>query len=267
MDTADGQAPAGMAATQVSAAEQARYLRQTLVAGFGAKGQKRVRGASVLVVGTGGLGSPVIQYLAAAGIGRLGLVDDDVVEETNLHRQVIHGLGARGKSKAESAAHAAKALAGDLVQIETHAVRLTVDNARDVIDRYDIIVDCTDNFPTRYLISDIAADLGRPVVWGSILGADAQVSVFWSRPPSGGGVTLRDLFPQEPAPGSVPTCTEVGVLGPLCGQAGSTMAMEALKLAAKVGRPLLGRILIINALRATFDQVVIRPDANEGLWG
>ena len=267
MNIADSEASAGVTAARVLGdAEQARYLRQTLVAGFGPAGQKRVRDASVLVVGTGGLGSPVIQYLAAAGIGRLGLVDDDVVEETNLHRQVIHKLEARGTSKVVSAGHAARALAGDLVKIETHEVRLGPKNARDLIGGYEVVVDCPDNFPTRYLINDVAADLGRPVVWGSILGADAQVSVFWSRPPKGEGVTLRDLFPKEPEPGSVPTCAEAGVLGPLCGQAGSTMAMEALKLAAKVGRPLLGRVLIINALRATFDEIVIRPNPTEGIW-
>lgn len=235
-----------------------RYARQMLLPELGTAGQRRLNAARVLVVGAGGLGSPVIQYLAAAGIGTLGVIDDDVVEESNLHRQVIHRLDDVGLPKVDSAARRVAEIAGDLVAVERHGERLTADNAREVLGAYDIIVDGADNFPTRYLVSDVAAELNRPVVWGSILGFDAQVSLFWANPPGSVGVTLRDLFPLAPPPGSVPSCGEAGVMGALCGQAGSLMAMEVLKVAATMGKPLLGRVVVINALDSTFREIALR---------
>lgn len=242
----------------------ARYLRQIRLPEVGLTGQERLRRARVLVLGAGGLGAPVLQYLAAAGVGTLGLVDDDVVEETNLHRQVIHDLDSIGTSKVTSAAARVHAQAGAEVSIEEFPLRLTEDNAADLIGRFDLVVDGTDNFPTRYLVSDVAAQLNVPVVWGSILGFNAQVSVFWARPPQAtAGYTLRDLFPTPPAPGTVPSCAEAGVFGALCGQAGSVMAMEAIKLIAEIGEPLYGRVMVIDALRARTDVIELRPGGAE----
>lgn len=245
------------------AGEARRYARQLLLPQLGASGQARLREGRVLVIGAGGLGSPVLEYLAAAGVGTLGVIDDDSVEESNLHRQVVHSLADVGRSKVESAAERIRDLAGDMVRVEPHKYRLTAENAREVLGRYDVIVDGADNFPTRYLVSDVAAELGVPVVWGSILGFDAQVSVFWSDPPAGTAVTLRDVFPGPPPPGTVPSCGEAGVIGALCGQAGSVMAMEALKLTARFGQPLLGRLLVIDALSARYTEVPLRPDGEQ----
>lgn len=248
--------PAGSLSRQ----ESARYARQLLLPQLGVAGQARLRAGRVLVIGAGGLGSPVLEYLAAAGVGTLGIIDDDVVEESNLHRQVIHSLSGEGQPKVESAASRIRALTGGLTQVETHNYRLGPKNAHEVLGHYDVVVDGADNFPTRYLVADVTANLGVPVVWGSILGFDAQVSVFWSQPPVGAGVTLRDVFPNPPAPGVVPSCGEAGVIGALCGQAGSVMAMEAIKLVARFGEPLLGKLLVIDALGARYVEVPLRPD-------
>ena len=238
-----------------------RSARHLLLPGIGLTGQRRLRSARVCVLGAGGLGAPVLQYLAAAGVGTIGVVDDDEVDLSNLQRQVVHGSSDVGRRKVDSAADAVAAIDPGVVVVR-HDVRLTRENAADVLAGYDVLVDGTDNFPTRYLVSDTAAALGVPVVWGSVLRFDAQVSVFWSAPPSGAGVTLRDLFPREPRPDEVPSCAEAGVLGALCGQVGSLMATEVVKLVCGVGEPLLGRVLVVDALRARWSQVPVVPRAD-----
>ncbi len=240
--------------------QRVRSARHLLLPGIGLTGQRRLRSARVCVLGAGGLGAPVLQYLAAAGVGTIGVVDDDEVDLSNLQRQVVHGSSDVGRRKVDSAADAVAAIDPGVVVVR-HDVRLTRENAADVLAGYDVLVDGTDNFPTRYLVSDTAAALGVPVVWGSVLRFDAQVSVFWSAPPSGAGVTLRDLFPHEPRPDEVPSCAEAGVLGALCGQVGSLMATEVVKLVCGVGEPLLGRVLVVDALRARWSQVPVVPRA------
>ena len=242
---------------ELTDAQRVRSARHLLLPGIGLTGQRRLRSARVCVLGAGGLGAPVLQYLAAAGVGMLGVVDDDVVDESNLQRQVVHGVADVGRRKVDSAADAVAAI-DPTVLVVRHDVRLTRDNAADVLAGYDVVVDGTDNFPTRYLVSDTAAALGVPVVWGSVLRFDAQVSVFWSAAP-GGGVTLRDLFPREPGPDEVPSCAEAGVLGAMCGQVGSLMATEVVKLVCGVGEPLLGRVLVLDALRARWTEVPLAP--------
>jgi len=237
--------------------QTARAARHLLLPGVGLEGQRRLRAARVGVIGAGGLGAPVLQYLAAAGVGTLGIVDDDVVDVSNLQRQVIHATSDVGRSKVDSAARTVRALDPDVVVVP-HRTRLTRENAADVLAGYDVLVDGTDNFPTRYLVSDTAAALGVPVVWGSVLRFDAQVSVFWSAAP-GGGVTLRDLFPVEPGPDEVPSCAEAGVLGALCGQVGSLMATEVVKLVCGLGEPLVGRVLVLDAWRSRWSELPLRP--------
>ncbi|NKX92643.1 adenylyltransferase/sulfurtransferase MoeZ [Sanguibacter hominis ATCC BAA-789] len=231
-----------------------RFSRHLLLAGFGEEAQRRVRNARVCVLGAGGLGSPAISYLVAAGVGTLGVVDDDVVALSNLQRQVLHRTEDVGTLKTRSAARAARALDPG-VDVVLHDVRLTEANADEILRGYDLVLDGTDNFDTRYLVSDACARLGLPVVWASVLQMDAQVSVFWADAPDGRGVTLRDLFPEPPAPGSVPSCSQAGVLGAMCGQVGSLMATEAIKLVAGVGDVLLGRVLVIDALRSRWTEV------------
>ncbi len=244
---------------ELTAEQMARGSRHLLLPGIGLVGQRRLRSARVCVLGAGGLGAPVLQYLAAAGVGTLGIVDDDVVDVSNLQRQVIHGSSDVGRSKVDSARDAVHDLDPSIVVVP-HAVRLTSDNATEILGGYDLVVDGTDNFPTRYLVSDAAAELGIPVVWGSVLRFDAQVSVFWSAAP-GGGVTLRDLFPVEPRPDEVPSCAEAGVLGALCGQVGSLMATEVVKLVCGLGEPLIGRVLVLDALRSRWTEVPLAPSS------
>lgn len=251
---------------QLTREQAARASRHVLLPGLGVTGQRRLRAARVLVVGAGGLGAPVLQYLAAAGIGTLGVVDDDVVDVSNLQRQVIHGTADVGRPKVDSARDAVAAL-DPSVEVVTHPVRLDDENADALLAGYDVVVDGTDNFPTRYLVSDAAARLGVPVVWGSVLRFDAQVSVFWSAPPQGvPAVTLRDLFPAPPPPDEVPSCAEAGVVGALCGQVGALMATEVVKLVAGLGEPLLGRVLVLDAWRARWSEVplVARGAARAG---
>jgi len=231
-----------------------RFSRHLLLAGFGEEAQRRVRNARVCVLGAGGLGSPAISYLVAAGVGTLGVVDDDVVALSNLQRQVLHRTEDVGTLKTRSAARAARALDPG-VDVVLHDVRLTEANADEILRGYDLVLDGTDNFDTRYLVSDACARLGLPVVWASVLQMDAQVSVFWADAPDGRGVTLRDLFPEPPAPGNVPSCSQAGVLGAMCGQVGSLMATEAIKLVAGIGDILLGRVLVIDALRSRWTEV------------
>ncbi|MHA7191701.1 molybdopterin-synthase adenylyltransferase MoeB [Arthrobacter sp. MDT2-16] len=239
----------------LSQEETLRYSRHLIIPGFGTEAQLRLKNARVLVIGAGGLGSPALLYLAAAGVGTLGIVDDDDVELSNLQRQVIHGMPDLGRSKAASARDSIHAL-NPLVDVVLHEERLDRWNALEIFAGYDLIVDGTDNFATRYLVNDATAILGKPYVWGSILRFDGQVSVFWQDH----GPTYRDLYPEAPPPGSVPSCAEGGVLGVLCGQIGSVMVNEAVKLITGVGRPLLGRVLVFDALDMSWRELRVRPD-------
>ncbi len=244
-----------------------RYSRHVLLEQLGRTGQRRLRGASVLVMGAGGLGAPILAYLGAAGVATIGVVDDDVVEITNLQRQVIHTSAGVGRAKVDSAADFVGGLNDD-VQTVRHHLRMDESNALDIIGDYDLVLDGTDNFPTRYLVSDTCAAEGIPLIWGSILRFNAQVSVFWSRPPADArgpdgepypAVTLRDLFPVPPPEGTTPSCGEAGVLGAMCGQVGSLMAAEAIKLITGIGEPLLGRVAVLDVLAARWHEVPLRP--------
>jgi molybdopterin/thiamine biosynthesis adenylyltransferase/rhodanese-related sulfurtransferase len=235
--------------------ETLRYSRHLLLPEFGIQAQRRLKNARVLVIGAGGLGSPALLYLAAAGVGTLGIIDDDTVELSNLQRQVIHGVTDVGSSKAESARRSVLEL-NPLVTVVLHPVRLDASNALEIFAGYDLILDGTDNFATRYLVNDAAEILGKPYVWGSILRFDGQVSVFWGQY----GPTYRDLYPEAPPPGSVPSCAEGGVLGVLCAQIGSVMVNEAIKLITGSGTTLLGRVLVLNALDMVWRQIRVRKD-------
>lgn len=232
-----------------------RYARHLTLPGIGPLGQRRLGNARVLVVGAGGLGSPALQYLAAAGVGTIGIVDDDVVSASNLQRQVVHRTADVGRSKAESAAEAVAAL-NPLVEVRTHPVRLGADNAVDIIGGYDLVLDGADNFATRYVVNDAAALTGTPCVWGSILRFEGQVSVFWA----GHGPTYRDLYPEAPPDGEVPSCAEGGVFGMLPATVGSVMVTEAVKLLTGTGEPLLGRILFHDALAMTWREMRLAAD-------
>jgi molybdopterin/thiamine biosynthesis adenylyltransferase/rhodanese-related sulfurtransferase len=251
----DGLPPLVDASGTLTQDETLRYSRHLIIPGFGVDAQLRLRNARVLVIGAGGLGSPALLYLAAAGVGTLGIVDDDDVELSNLQRQVIHGMPDLGRSKAESARDSILEL-NPLVEVILHQERLDRSNALALFGGYDLIVDGTDNFATRYLVNDAAAILGKPYVWGSILRFDGQVSVFWQDH----GPTYRDLYPEAPPPGSVPSCAEGGVLGVLCAQIGSVMVNEAIKLITGVGTTLLGRVLVFNALDMSWRELRVRPD-------
>jgi adenylyltransferase/sulfurtransferase len=226
-------------------------------------GQKKLRAASVLIIGAGGLGCPIALYLTAAGIGRLGLVDFDVVDRTNLQRQILYGESVVGVPKVEAAAERLKDLNPD-VEIETYPERLTSENALQIMSDYDIIIDGTDNFPTRYLTNDAAVILGKPYIYGSIFRFEGQVSVFLSRPFNGfdRGPCYRCLFPSPPPPGAVPSCAEGGVLGVLPGIVGALQAAEAIKLIVGIGEPLIGKLLLIDTLRMEFRAVRIRRNPN-----
>ncbi|HHV19933.1 MAG TPA: molybdopterin-synthase adenylyltransferase MoeB [Propionibacterium sp.] len=235
--------------------EIARYQRHLGLADVGVDGQRRLKNARVLLVGAGGLGSPALQYLAAAGVGTLGTIDDDDVDLSNLQRQVIHSMADIGRPKVASAADRVAAI-NPLVTVVQHGERLTADNVLELIADYDLVLDGTDNFATRYLVSDAAEVLRKPVVWGAILRFHGQLSVFWA----GRGPTYRDLFPEPPDPASVPSCAEAGVLGVLPGTIGTLMATEALKLILGRGEPLLGRLLVYDALGASVRSMRILPD-------
>ncbi|MHA7141231.1 molybdopterin-synthase adenylyltransferase MoeB [Arthrobacter sp. Sr33] len=239
----------------LSREETERYSRHLIIPGFGLTAQQRLKNARVLVIGAGGLGSPALLYLAAAGVGTIGIVDDDVVDVSNLQRQIIHGVSNVGQPKAQSAAESIAEL-NPLVTVQQHVVRLDNSNALQIFAEYDLILDGTDNFATRYLVSDAAEILGKPYVWGSILRFDGQVSVFWAQH----GPSYRDLYPDAPPPGSVPSCAEGGVLGVLCAQIGSVMVNEAIKLITGTGVSLLGRVLIFDALEMTWREVRVRRD-------
>ncbi|MBR8744162.1 adenylyltransferase/sulfurtransferase MoeZ [Nocardiopsis sp. MG754419] len=242
-------------AAELTVDEVRRYSRHLIIPDVGMDGQKRLKNAKVLVVGAGGLGSPALLYLAAAGVGTLGIIDFDVVDESNLQRQIIHGQSDVGRPKAESARDSIKE-ANPHVEVVLHQERLESDNALDILAGYDLILDGTDNFATRYLVNDAAVILNKPYVWGSIYRFDGQVSVFWNEY----GPQYRDLYPEPPPPGMVPSCAEGGVLGVLCASIGSVMVNEAIKLITGIGDPLVGRLLIFDALEMTWREVKVRKD-------
>jgi len=235
--------------------EVRRYSRHLIIPDIAMVGQKRLKNAKVLCVGAGGLGSPALMYLAAAGVGTLGIVEFDVVDESNLQRQIIHGQSDIGRPKAESARDSVREI-NPLVNVVVHDTRLDNENVLEIFAQYDLIVDGTDNFATRYLVNDAAVLLDKPYVWGSIYRFDGQASVFWNSY----GPNYRDLYPDPPPPGMVPSCAEGGVLGVLCASIGSIMATEAIKLITGVGDPLVGRLVIYDALEMTYNQVKIRKD-------
>jgi len=242
--------------------ELRRYGRHLVLPEVGMEGQQRLKASSVLLVGAGGLGSPLALYLAAAGVGRLGLVDFDRVDETNLQRQVLHGSSALGRGKLESA----RARLSDInpyIHIETYELRLARDNAFDVLRGYDVVADGTDNFATRYLVNDACTLLGIPNVFGSIFRFEGQATVFDARQ----GPCYRCLYPEPPPPGLVPSCAEGGVLGVLPGVIGTIQATETLKLILGVGEPLIGRLLLFDALAMSFRELVLRKDPECPLCG
>ncbi|WIY03354.1 adenylyltransferase/sulfurtransferase MoeZ [Amycolatopsis mongoliensis] len=246
-------------AAELTKEEVARYSRHLIIPDVGVTGQKRLKNAKVLVIGAGGLGSPALLYLAAAGVGTLGIVDFDVVDESNLQRQVIHGQSDVGKLKAASAQESIAEI-NPLVKVHLHTDRLDSSNALEIFEQYDLIVDGTDNFATRYLVNDAAVLLGKPYVWGSIFRFEGQVSVFWEDAPNGKGLNYRDLYPEPPPPGMVPSCAEGGVLGVLCASIGSIMVTEAIKLITGIGETLLGRLISYDALEMKYREVKIRKD-------
>jgi adenylyltransferase/sulfurtransferase len=246
-------------AAELTKEEVARYSRHLIIPDVGVDGQKRLKNAKVLVVGAGGLGSPALLYLAAAGVGTLGVVDFDIVDESNLQRQVIHGQSDIGKPKAESARDSVAEI-NPFVKVVLHQTHLNSENALDIFRDYDLILDGTDNFATRYLVNDAAVLLGKPYVWGSIFRFEGQVSVFWEDAPNGQGLNYRDLYPEPPPPGMVPSCAEGGVLGVLCASIGSVMVTEAIKLLTGIGDPLLGRLMVYDALEMSYRTIKIRKD-------
>ncbi|MGI5502797.1 adenylyltransferase/sulfurtransferase MoeZ [Lentzea sp. CA-135723] len=246
-------------AAELTKEEVARYSRHLIIPDVGVDGQKRLKNAKVLVVGAGGLGSPALLYLAAAGVGTLGVVDFDVVDESNLQRQVIHGQSDVGRPKAESARDSVAEI-NPFVKVILHQTHLNSENALDIFRDYDLILDGTDNFATRYLVNDAAVLLGKPYVWGSIFRFEGQVSVFWEDAPNGQGLNYRDLYPEPPPPGMVPSCAEGGVLGVLCASIGSIMVTEAIKLLTGIGDPLLGRLMVYDALEMSYRTIKIRKD-------
>jgi adenylyltransferase/sulfurtransferase len=249
-------------AIELSHEEIKRYSRHLIMPEVGLSGQKKLKAASVLLIGTGGLGSPLAIYLAAAGIGKIGLVDYDVVDHTNLHRQIIHGTASVGRLKVESA----KARMLDVnpdIDVVTYNEPFTSENAMRIAKDYDVIVDGTDNFPTRYLTNDVCVLLGKPNVYGSIFRFEGQASVFYAKE----GPCYRCLFPEPPPPGLVPSCAEGGVLGILPGTIGTIQATETIKLILGVGDPLIGRLLLYDALAMTFEEVKLRKNPNCAVCG
>ena len=246
-------------ALQLSRDEVARYSRHLIIPDLGVDGQKRLKNARVLVIGAGGLGAPTLLYLAAAGVGTIGIVDFDVVDESNLQRQIIHGVADVGRSKAQSARDSIAAI-NPLIEVRLHEFRLDRSNAVELFEQYDLILDGTDNFATRYLVNDAAVLARKPYVWGSIYRFDGQVSVFWEDAPNGRGLNYRDLYPEPPPPGMVPSCAEGGVLGIICASVASVMGTEAIKLITGIGEPLLGRLMIYDALEMSYRTIKIRKD-------
>jgi adenylyltransferase/sulfurtransferase len=242
--------------------EVRRYSRHLIIPDVAMAGQQRLMNAKVLCVGAGGLGSPALMYLAAAGVGTIGIVEFDTVDESNLQRQIIHGQSDIGKSKAQSA----KAKISEInpnVNVITHETRLDNSNVKEIFSQYDIIVDGTDNFATRYLVNDACVILNKPYVWGSIYRFDGQASVFWAEY----GPCYRCLYPEPPPPGMVPSCAEGGVLGVLCATIGSIQTTEAIKVITGIGEPMIGSLMIYDALDMSFRKIKVRKDPNCPLCG
>jgi adenylyltransferase/sulfurtransferase len=239
----------------LSVDEVRRYSRHLIIPDVAMAGQQRMMNAKVLCVGAGGLGSPALMYLAAAGIGTLGIVEFDTVDESNLQRQIIHGQSDIGKSKAQSAKEKIAEI-NPFVNVILHETRLDNSNVMEIFSQYDIIVDGTDNFATRYLVNDACVLLKKPYVWGSIYRFDGQASVFWAEY----GPCYRCLYPEPPPPGMVPSCAEGGVLGVLCATIGSIQTTEAIKVLTGVGEPLIGSLMVYDALDMTFRKIKVRKD-------
>lgn len=240
---------------QLTKDDYERYSRHLILPEVGLEGQKRLKAAAVLCIGTGGLGSPLLLYLAAAGIGRIGIVDFDVVDHSNLQRQVIHGTSWVGKPKIESAKNRIHEINPDC-QVDLYETRISSENALDILKPYDVVVDGTDNFPTRYLVNDACVLLNKPNVYGSIFRFEGQATVFNYE----GGPNYRDLYPEPPPPGMVPSCAEGGVLGVLCGIIGTIQATETVKIIIGQGNTLSGRLMLYNALDMSFRELKLRPN-------
>ena len=249
-------------AAELTVDEVRRYSRHLIIPEIGMDGQKRLKNAKVLCVGAGGLGSPGLLYMAAAGVGTLGIIDFDVVDESNLQRQVIHGQSDIGRSKAQSARDSIKEI-NPLVKVVLHEERLDTSNVMEIFAQYDLIVDGTDNFATRYLVNDAAVLLGKPYIWGSIYRFDGQASVFWAEH----GPCYRCLYPEAPPPGMVPSCAEGGVLGVLCGSVGALQVNEAIKMIVGIGEPLVGRLMIYDALEMQYRSVKVHKDPDCAVCG
>lgn len=253
-------------ATELTNDEVRRYSRHLIIPDVGMDGQKRLKNAKVLVIGAGGLGSPALLYLAAAGVGTLGIAEFDEVDESNLQRQIIHGQSDIGKSKAISAKESI-AETNPLVKVIVHEERLDNDNVLGIFEQYDLIVDGTDNFATRYMVNDAAYFLKKPYVWGSIYRFDGQASVFWPTLEGQDAPCYRCLYPEPPPPGMVPSCAEGGVLGVLCASIGSIQVNEAIKLLTGIGDPLVGKLMIYDALEMEYRKLKVRKDPNCALCG
>jgi sulfur-carrier protein adenylyltransferase/sulfurtransferase len=249
-------------APELTPEEIRRYSRHLIIPDVAMTGQKRLKNARVLAVGAGGLGSPTLMYLAAAGVGTLGIIDFDVVDESNLQRQVIHGQSDVGRPKAISAAESVREI-NPLLTVNVHEERLENSNVMEIFSQYDLIVDGTDNFATRYMVNDACVLLNKPYIWGSIYRFDGQASVFWSEH----GPCYRCLYPEPPPPGMVPSCAEGGVLGVLCASIGSIQVNEAIKVLTGIGEPLVGRLMIYDALEMTYRSVKVRKDPECAICG
>jgi sulfur-carrier protein adenylyltransferase/sulfurtransferase len=249
-------------AAELTVDEVKRYSRHLIIPEVGMTGQKRLKNAKVLCVGAGGLGSPALLYLAAAGVGTLGVIDFDVVDESNLQRQVIHGQSDVGRPKAISARDSITEI-NPYVNVIVYQEQLSVDNVMEIFSQFDLIVDGTDNFATRYMVNDACVLLGKPYVWGSIFRFDGQASVFWAEH----GPCYRCLYPDPPPPGMVPSCAEGGVLGVLCASIGSIQVNEAIKVITGIGEPLAGRLMIYDALEMSYRTVRVRKDPECAICG
>ncbi|MEV6932057.1 adenylyltransferase/sulfurtransferase MoeZ [Dactylosporangium sp. NPDC051485] len=249
-------------AADLSVDEVRRYSRHLIIPDVGVAGQKRLKNAKVLCVGAGGLGSPALMYLAAAGVGTLGIIEFDTVDESNLQRQIIHGQSDIGRPKAESARDSVLEI-NPYVNVVLHNEALSNDNVLEIFAQYDLIIDGTDNFATRYMVNDAAVLLGKPYVWGSIYRFDGQASVFWAEH----GPCYRCLYPEPPPPGMVPSCAEGGVLGVLCASIGAIQVTEAIKLLTGVGETLLGRLMVYDALEMEYRKIKLRKDPNCAICG
>jgi sulfur-carrier protein adenylyltransferase/sulfurtransferase len=253
-------------AAELTTDEVRRYSRHLIIPEIGMTGQRRLKNAKVLIIGAGGLGSPALLYLAAAGVGTLGIAEFDEVDESNLQRQVIHGQSDIGKAKGLSAKESIAEI-NPLVKVVLHNERLENDNVLGIFEQYDLIIDGTDNFATRYMVNDAAVLLGKPYIWGSIYRFDGQASVFWPAAPGGEAPCYRCLYPEPPPPGMVPSCAEGGVLGVLCASIGSIQVNEAIKLLVGIGDPLVGKLMIYDALEMEYRKLPVRKDPNCAICG